>query len=717
MSDGTSTKSAGYIDLAAEGIISEGSVTTIYSQLIQFVGQLLTAACIYLLLQWHINPKRHAKVTLAERRMVLVGLHGSLVELIDTIFSGLISRHSTLRGHAALLLLFAFVTYAWKVGEILVPSQVKFMVERFTTTVSKAGTPVSVSGTLAGAPDMPSGWSELYSMNAEGSVRAAVTTLQSAGIYAVISANTTFTSPVTRTFSVNPSVYSASDLNDILTKKEGKLAIFVNNATQARLDVELTNRTSLISLDVVVPSILSAYSCELISGSYTPGASEPNVDFNSSWVAVNFTDYRSTQSLTRWNGYGGYGSVQYSIGDGVPPNDYNGDKLNVLRVQAETTPLNLIKDIEGSPNFSSAFKTSFAAVARNTSRADRDGVQPIIPHLLSYRCRGIIQTGRLSLTVSRTAVTLTKFEASSTVNQTTVNRNVLGGYHAFRPVHENLATVQTSCGNTGTRCNGRGGLTSIGDTLGLAVAVEGAYTVSMMAGADGKTVLANTTAAAYEPLTETQDRKFVRVNIFLFVIYVAIAGIPMLAALGLSLISIAAAAMSNKTSLVLTRIWAYENWTGASEMDVDAAIKDRRLGGMDREEVARLAGTHPAEVGVDKKAVAGQAYFPEMAGQAPAPMMPAVGFAPAGPGPADYPPMGGADPSGFAPVGYAPPGPVLDPAQGFAPSEHQWGPEGAYQQPQGAYQQPQDAYQQPHPDAPSQPLAPPPRGASNQTWR
>ncbi|KAJ3111256.1 hypothetical protein HDU96_005868 [Phlyctochytrium bullatum] len=407
MSDGSGTTSAGDIDLAAEGIISEGTVTTIYS-----------ASSSPRL------PKRHAKVTLAERRMVLVGLHGSLVELIDTIFSGLISRHSTLRGHAALLLLFAFVTYAWKVGEILVPSQVKFMVERFTTTVSKTGTPV--------------------------------------------------------------------------------------------------------------------------------------------------------------------------VGDGVAPNDYNGDKLNVLRVQAETTPLNLIKDIEGSPNFSSAFKTSFAAQARITFFAEsyvRHGAYHLPPPFL---CRGVIQTGRLSFTLSRTAATLTRFEVTSTVNQ---NHNVLAGYHAFRPMHETLATTQTSCGNTGTRCNGFPGLTSIGDTLGLAFAVEGAYIGAMMVPVAGKSRLASTTAGEYEPVSETQDRKFVGVNVYLLMVYVAVAGLPMLAALGFFLVSIAATAMSNKTALVLMRVWAYENWTGATEIDVDAAVRDRRLGNMDRDEVAKLAVTHPAGAG------------------------------------------------------------------------------------------------------------------------
>ncbi|KAJ3108026.1 hypothetical protein HDU96_007705 [Phlyctochytrium bullatum] len=713
MSD-VSTKSAGYIDLAAEGIISEGTVTTIYSQLIQFVGQLLTGACIYLLLQWHISPKRQPRVTLAERRMVLVGLHGSLVELIDTIFSGLISRHSKLRGHAALLLLFAFVTYAWKVGELLVPSQVKFMVERFTTTVPKTGTPVSVSSSLLNRPSFPEAWSELYSMNANSALRAAMTTLQAAGVYAVVSANTTFTSPVSRTFSVNPLVLSASaDINDIVNKKDGKVAFFVNNATQARLDLELANRTNLISIDVVVPSILSAYSCELLFASYEDN-SRSSVDFNNTWTLVNFTDYRSTQSINLFNGLGGYGSVQYNIGDGGEvTTDFRGDQLGVLRVKAEMTPLNVVKDVEASSTYSAAFKSAFAAQAVNGTN-DRFG-PPIITHSLGYKCRGVIQTGRLSLSVSRTNVTLTRFDAFNTVNQTLLHQNVMGGYHAFRALHENLATVQTTCGNTGSRCNGLSGLKSIGDTLGVSVAVEGAYITSLMVPTNNANVtLARTTAAAFESVSETQDRKFVRVSIFLFVVYVAVAGLPMLGALGLSLISLAAATMSNKTAMVLNRVWGYEGWTGATEMDVDAAINDRRLGGMSRDAAARLAETHPAEaIRSDKRALIQDPAFAQMSA---APLAPAQAeFKPKTVEPTDHLPAGGD--VGFAPAG---------PAMGYAPPQ-QWGAEPSYQlQQYPTAPSQQQAYpvappqQQPYSASPSQPLAPPPRGASSQNdhaWR
>ncbi|KAJ3093112.1 hypothetical protein HDU96_002527, partial [Phlyctochytrium bullatum] len=605
---------------------------------------------------------------------------------------------------------------------------VKFMVERFTTTVPKAGTPVSISSNkLIGPPAFPSGYSELYSMNANSALRGAMTTLQAAGVYAVVSANTTFTSPVSRTFSVNPSVFSASaDVNDIVNKKEGKVAFFVNNATQARLDLEFANRTNLISIDVVVPSILSAYSCELISASYSSSGSSGGGSFNNSWTLVNFTDYRSTQSINMYNGMGGYGSVQYRLGDGALPTD-GVDKLNTIYINAETTPLNVVKDVETSSAFSAAFKSSFAVQARNTTSDGSYQGPPIISHFFEYKCRGVIQTGRLSLSFSRTNVTLTRFEATGTFNQTLVSREVLGGYHAFRPLHENLATVQTSCGNTGSRCNGLSGLTSIGDTLGLSVAVEGAYIGSMMVPTnDANVTLARTTAAAFEPVSETQDRKFVRVSIFLFVVYVAVAGLPMLGAMGLSLISLAAATMSNKTAMVLYRVWGYEGWTGATEMDVDAAINNRRLGGMNRDEVARLAETHPSEaVRGEKRALLQDPAFAQMTA---APLAPAqADFKPMGSGPKDHLPTGGSGPAGFAPAGaYAHSGPAEGPGMGYAPPQP-WGAEASYQHqqyPMAPSQQ--QAYpvappqQQPYSTSPSQPLAPPPRGASSQNdhaWR
>ncbi|KAJ3109881.1 hypothetical protein HDU96_007082 [Phlyctochytrium bullatum] len=587
-SSGT-TNSAGFIDLAAQGIISEGTVTTIYSQIIQFIGQLLTAACVYILLQWHVSPRRQKKVTLAERRMVLVGLHGSLVELIDTIFFGLISHKSNIRGHAGILLLFMFVTYTWKVGELLVPSQVKFMVEKFTSTVAKPATPLSsFSGALGGAPFDPSGWSDLYTMNANGAVRGAMTTLQAAGVYTVVSANTTFTTPVTKSFTVSPAVLAASaDISDILNRKDGKLALFVNNATQARLDAELATRADagLVSLDVAVPAVLSAYACELASASYSSSI-DRSVLFSNDWTAVNFSTYRDTQSLLQYNGLGGYGQVQYSLGDGALPTDST-DKLTMLPISAETTPLNMIKDIESASFLSASFKSAFVAAARNATA--RSSTQPIISHYLTYKCRGIVQLGRLSLTASRTAVNITRFESSRTLNQTDLDRNVLGGYHAFRPIHENLLTVQTACGNTGAQCGGASGLKSLGDLMGIVTAVEGAYIAALIAPA-GSSRLANSTAAEFETVSETQDKKFVRVNVTLLVAYAVVAALPVLGASSLSLLALATA--TTRGALVLSRVWGHGSWDRATDhSDGGGAMANRRLGSMAREDVTRLAGT------------------------------------------------------------------------------------------------------------------------------
>ncbi|KAJ3206367.1 hypothetical protein HDU67_008228, partial [Dinochytrium kinnereticum] len=575
-------------------------ITTVYSQLIQLIGLIFSFACGYLILLWHTDPRR-ASTTEGERRFTLVALHGRLFEKLDTAMFGLLtSPNRKLRYLSSKLLIFTVVTTIWKVGEIMVPSQVLTitLVESFPrSTLTTKEEDMLSSVNEQGFLDIP-GWSKFYGQNAASQLDFSISQLASVGIMAVASPSKTFTVINKKPVIIDPQILSDEQNANVPIanfKDNAYSAFFVNNVTQTRMASTLASAgKETSSITFVTPALISTFRCSLDQLDYL--SNNIHIHLTSEWTSQNYSRYMQSPSIYRYNGLGGMGVVRYGVGDGSLPTFIN-DRLNTLRLTAETTPANLLLDMQDS-TFSSQTKADFAAFILNSTAARTS----ILRHSLYYACRGVIKTGRLTVTMSSPFINITKFEVTSNVNISNwgISRNVFGGYHAFRPVYEAWATSQTSCGNDGTACNNLTGLRSIGDTMSIATAVEGAYNLAHRVGwtknltsSSKALIMAENTGSVLRVASEQIRRSYVRTSFILISSYFGVMVFFILVAVVyyLSFLMTPYSEHSIRLRGTLAKVWSSRYWNASvSEMVRD----NERFGYLSREQKDALMQTSPA---------------------------------------------------------------------------------------------------------------------------